>query len=163
MSQKNLPELSLLNLSPYRLSETEDGFVFDTDHGVTYALRFTDDSEYVFGSSFAYNTFSFSVLPVKGYAKKKDIRVADTIIYALWGVFEAIPEAVITYVCSLESTQERARSRLFHSWYLKTGEAHFTKFDYSDLENRIYTSVLFRNEHPHKDEINLIFEKAFVK
>lgn len=162
MSPKNQPELNSSNHSPYPLKSVEEGFVFKTDFGITYAIRFTDDSTYVLDWSFANELFSFSITPIAGVVKHKDPRVERTVIDTVLLAFEALPNAVINYVCSLDDNQEIARSRLFHRWYLKAG-SRFVKIDYTDQEDRIYTSVIFQRNHPAEDEIRNRFSRSFDK
>lgn len=162
MNQKNLPELSSLNPLPYPLTNVEEGFVFKTDFGITYAIRFTDDSDYIPESSFVNEVFSFSITPIVGVVKQKDPRVEQTVIKAILLTFEALPNAVMNYVCSLDDDQEIARSRLFHRWYLKAG-SRFIKIDHTDKESRIHTSVIFRRNHPAETEIRSRFSRSFDK
>ncbi|WP_298607143.1 DUF6169 family protein [uncultured Spirosoma sp.] len=114
-------------------------------------------------SSFAHAIFSFSITPIAGLVKQKDPRVEQTVIRAILLTFEALPDAVINYVCSLDNDQQIARSRLFHRWYHKAGATQFVKLDFTDHENRIYTSVLFRNNHPAEEEIRNRFTESFDK
>ena len=164
MSPKNQPELSSSSPLPYPLRSVEEGFVFETAFGLTYSIRFTDDSDYVpQWSPLAGSVFSFSITPIAGEVKQKDPRVERTVIEAVLSTFEASPNVVINYVCSLEANQEIARSRLFHSWYLKVGSDRFVKLDRTDYENRIYTSVIFRRNHSAEAEIRSRFNESFDK
>ncbi|WP_227686997.1 DUF6169 family protein [Spirosoma arboris] len=145
------------------MRNVEDGFLFETDFGITYAIRFTDDSGYIPESSFVGTLFSFSITPIAGQVKQKDPRVEQTVIKAILLTFEALPTAVINYVCSLDDDQEVVRSRLFHRWYLKAGTNHFVKFDQTDTESRIFTSVIFSKNHPAEEEIRRRFDRTFDK
>lgn len=64
---------------------------------------------------------------------------------------------------SLDNSQELARNRLFHWWYLKTGQERFIKLDFDDRENRIHVSVLFRRNHPAEIEIQESLTELFAK
>lgn len=162
MSPKNQPELNSSSHLPYPLTNVEDGFVFETDFEITYKIGFADDSDYVSGSSFVNEAFSFSITPIAGVVKQKDPRVEQTVIKAVLLTFEALPNAVMNYVCSLDNDQEVARSRLFHRWYLKAG-SRFIKIDHTDEESRIYTSVIFQRDHPAEAEIRSRFGSSFDK
>ena len=163
MRPKNQSELSLLNPLPYQLKDVESGFTFETDFGVTYEIVFTDDSDYLFESSFINSVFSFSIIHVAGQIQHKDPRVEQTIINALFLTFEGSPNAVINYVCSLDDDKEVTRNRLFHGWYLKIGKESFEKLDHINHENRVYSSVIFLRNHPAKDEIERTFRQTFDK
>ncbi|GAB4010816.1 hypothetical protein GCM10028808_22750 [Spirosoma migulaei] len=145
------------------MRNVEDGFIFETDFGITYAIRFTDDSDYISESSFVGTIFSFSITPIAGQVKQKDPRVEQTVIKSVLLTFEALPNAVINYVCSLDDDQEVARSRLFHRWYLKAGTNSFIKLDRTDPESRIFTSVVFSTNHPAEEEIRRRFVQIFDK
>lgn len=163
MRLKNQPELSSSSPLPYLLRNADEGFIFETDFGIIYAIRFTDDSDYVSGSSFVNEVFSFSITPIIGQVKQKGPRVEQTVIEAILLTFEALPNAVINYVCSLDNDQEVVRNRLFHQWYLKAGRHRFVKLDHTDHENRIYTSVIFQSNHPAEEEIRNRFNGTFDK
>lgn len=163
MNPKNQPALSLLNHSPYPLKETEKGFVFETDFGLTYAVTFIDDSAYTAESLSVNTVLSFSITPIVGEVKQEDPRVGVTIIKALLLTFDTLPDVVINYICSLDNDQEVARSRLFHSWYSKTAMERFVKLDYINREERIHTSVIFQRTHPNGEAIKSRFMSAFDK
>lgn len=163
MSQKDQQESNSLSRSPYPLKTTDEGFSFDTDFGITYLVRFTDDSDYITESSFVRNVLTFSITPISGEVKRKDPRVEQTIIRTIILTFEMTPDAVINYVCSLDDNQEKARSRLFHAWYLRKGRERFVKLNYEDQDNKIYTSAIFRRNHPAEKEIEDLFKQIFDK
>ena len=163
MKPKNRLKLSLSNPLPYQLKDVESGFTFETDFGVTYAILFTDDSDYLFGSSFINSVFSFSITHVAGQIQQKDPRVEQTILNTLFLTFESSPDAVINYVCSLDDDREIARNRLFHGWYLKIGKESFEKLDHTNPENRVYSSVIFLRNHPAREEIKRMFRQTFEK
>ena len=163
MNQKNPLALSSLSPSPYPLRSAEAGFIFETDFGITYEIRFTDDSGYVPESSFFDAIFSISVTLIAGQITQKDPRVEQTIVQAILLTFDASPNTVLNYVCGLDNDQEVARNRLFQHWYRKIGIDHFIKIDRTDFENRIYTSVIFRRDHPAEREIRSRLTDVFDK
>lgn len=83
MSQRDQLESNSSSPSPYPLRNVEEGFIFETDFGVTYAIRFADDSGYVPEPSFLYDVFSFSITPIAGVVKQKDPRVEQTVVQAV--------------------------------------------------------------------------------
>lgn len=113
MKPKNQPELSLLSPLPYLLKDAENGFTFETNFGILYKISYTDDSDYLFESSFVNAVYSFSITHLAGQIQHKDPRVEQTLIKALLLTFETSPTALINYVCSLDDNQEVARNRLF--------------------------------------------------
>lgn len=153
----------MLSHLPYPLKETEEGFTFETDFGLTYALTFTDDSDYIPESLSVDRVLSFSITSIVGEVKQKDAKVEVTIIKALLLTFDTLPDVVINYICSLDNHQEIARSRLFHSWYSKTAMNRFVKLDYTSVEDRIHTFVIFQRTHPHAEAIESRFKSTFDK
>lgn len=150
---------------PYPLKDSNTGFIFETDFGLVYEISFTDDSGYLTGSSFSSvdTVFSFTITHLSGQIQHKDPRVESTIISALHLTFASLPLAVITYVCSLDDNQEKARNRLFHNWYLRTGKNYFVKLDHTSADERIYSSVIFRSDNPAREDINNLFFTLFHK
>ncbi len=151
------------NRLPYPLTENESGFVFETDFNVTYQIAFTDDSDYITESSLLITVLSFSITPIAGEGKQRDPRVEQTVLNALLSTFDALPDVVINYVCSVADNQEAARSRLFHGWYLKIGKDDFVKLDHIDQVNRIHTPIVFRRNHPKENQLRSFFEDVFDK
>ncbi len=160
---KNQPTSSLLSPLPYPLTSVEDGFVFETDLNVTYKIGFADDSAYISDPDVAGLVFSFSIVQIAGQVKQRDPRIEQTVVAALLSTFDALPDAVINYVCSLDDDQEAVRSRLFQCWYLKLGTDRFLKLDHINPDGRIYTSAIFRRNHPHEAAIRNWFSGSFDK
>lgn len=159
MSPENRLALSLSSPTPYPLSETEQGFAFMTEQGVTYRLDFTSDSDYLPHTPFGDSVFSFSILPISGSFDRRDPRIEPTIVQALHLLFEADPKAVLVYVCSTEHDQERVRSRLFNQWFFRHQES-FEKFDFTYPEQRLYMSAIVRQDLPESWRVELAILQA---
>lgn len=159
MSLENRPTSSSSSPSPYPLSETEQGFAFTTDQGATYRLDFTADSDYLPDTPFADSVFTFSILPVSGSFDRRDPRIEPTIIQALHLLFEADPKAVLLYVCSTESDQERVRGRLFNQWFSRHQKG-FAKFDFNYPEQRLYMSAIVRQDLQESWRVELAILQA---
>lgn len=159
MSPKNQSAASSSNPSPYPLSETETGFAFTTHGGVTYRLDFSSDSDYLPDTPFADSVFSFSILPVSGSFDRRDPRIEPTVVQALHLFFEADSRAVLLYICSTESDQERVRSRLFRQWFSRH-QAGFEKFDFHYPDQRLYMSAIVRGDLPERWLVELSILQA---
>ena len=161
MSLENQSALSSSNLSPYPLSETETGFAFTTERGAVYHVDFTSDSAYLPDTPFADSVYSFSILPVAGSGSfdRKDPRIEPTIIQALHVFFTSVSKAVLLYVCSTENDQERVRSRLFGQWFSRHRKG-FDKFDFHYPEQRLYMSVIVRQDLPESWRVELAILQA---
>ena len=159
MSQESQPTSNSSNPSPYPLSETETGFAFITDRGAIYRLDFTSDSDYLPDTPFADSVYSFSILPISGSFDRKDPRIEPTVVDAIGLLFEAIPQAVLIYVCSTEDDQELVRSRLFRQWFSRHKDA-YTKFDFNYPQQRLYMSAIVRQDFPEKYQVELTILQA---
>lgn len=148
---------------PYPLRKIKGGFSFETVHGIVYETKLADDSDYVSESSFVGPVVSFSIIHVTGQVREKDPRVEQTVVQALLQTFDEQPDVVINYICSLDDSQELARNRLFHWWYIKTGQERFIKLDFDDHHNRIHASALFRRDHPAETDIRESLTDLFAK
>ena len=79
--------------------------------------------------------------------------ISHTVAYALNQAFDANPDLIITYICSVKDERQRNRRILFGLWFREHGEG-FNRVDYTDKDN-IYSAAIFREEHPFKESIRL--------
>ena len=147
----------------YPLTRIEDGYLFDTQYGVVYKIGLTDDSAYIAESSFRGFALSLSITVLSGQSAQKDPVVEQTVVSAILLTFNELPDVVINYICSLDDGQEMVRNRLFHWWYLKTGQERFIKLDFEDQKGRVHASALFRRDHPAENEIRESLTDLFTK
>lgn len=163
MSPKNLRASNLHRLSPYPLavSESDLGIVysFTNIHKITYKLVFAPDSEYLTEYPFADLVYSFSIAPAAGKEGPKDPMIGHTVAYALNQAFDANPELIITYICSIKDEKQRSRRILFGMWFRQHGEG-FSKLEYTDKDS-IYSAAIYMENHPFKSSISQAFSVIY--
>lgn len=147
----------------YLLEKIKVGYIFDTSCDVTYKVTFYDDSNYLFESSFHGPVLTLSIACTSGQPAQRDPRIEQTVVQALLQTFDELPDVVINYICSLDDSQELARNRLFHWWYLNTGQERFIKLDFDDQQNRVHASALFQRNHPSEVQIRESLTDLFAK
>jgi hypothetical protein len=162
MNPNGPKEFSLLSLFPYELQDTEDGYLFTTQGGVTYKLGFRLDADYFIGHDFAKALLSFSITPIEGEVTDKDPRIEATVADTLRQVFEGDPNTIIAFTCSTEGDQERQRRILFGRWYQNNGDG-FTRLTHTDKKSRLYTAAIFREDHPDRNEIEETFSAVYME
>ncbi len=144
--------------SPYRLVDSETGYIFETDYGNTYELSFllyplvNDDPRFTL--------YMFNIEPIFVKNKVKDVRIELTVRYTLELFFEKNSDALITIMDSLDG-KHRARKRLFDSWYKNAHCNNIEKADFCcNLENmEIISSLFVGSSNPLKSEITQSFQE----
>ncbi len=150
---------SSLSPLPYPLTDDKDGFLFITDAEVTYKLAFRSDADYFTGWPFAEHLLSFSIIPIRGKVGAADPRIGATVTHALQLAYEADPELIIAFTCSVEDDLQRHRRVLFGSWYRKH-KAEYNRLSYTD-EDKLYTAAIFRRSHAHSALIEEVFNETY--
>ncbi len=151
------------DLSPYPLVRTERGedviYTFTTDNRIDYEIVFKSDSDYFpVDDPIAPLTFSFILTRVNEKAGGNDPKIKLTVIYALRAVFDTNPQFIITYQCSTESRQERARAVYFQKWFNECGDT-YCRIDYAD--SGVYATAIYKNDHPMENGIKAAFSTIF--
>lgn len=160
--QRNPRALSSSNLSHYKLEETEEGYTFTTLNHIIYEMIFRSDADYFPEYDFAESIVSFSLTPVHAVGiPVKDVQIERTVMYALSRTFEANPETILAFTCSTEDDLERHRRILFGRWYQRNGRG-YTRLTHNDAANKLYTAVIYRDDHPDREQINAIFVKTYT-
>jgi hypothetical protein len=162
MSPNDPNESSLSNLSPYRLQESENGYVFETDFGTIYELVFRDDADYFPGEDFLGPILSFAIALLDGEESAKDPKVEDTVAYVLQHTFEANPQTIISYTCYTSDGKAAARSRKFRIWYSRKGVREYERLEYENKDTALYAAVLFKKSHPFEKEIRRMFGYTYA-
>jgi len=130
--------------NPYKITEQEDGFVFETDFGLSYKITFLKHNAF---DDLGFSSYEFGFYPVGEEKRFKDQRIEDTIIFALDDFFQKNPDCIILYVCDSLDNRARERTILFDRWYKKYTSDTFAKLNRKifDTENDMiyYFAVVF--------------------
>ncbi|MVM35241.1 hypothetical protein GO755_34790 [Spirosoma sp. HMF4905] len=168
MNPRSPKERSLSTHTPYPVRVNKDGFLFDTDQGITYQLFVQSNAKVFPEQPFGENCVTLSVLPLRGYSRptafslKGDPRLELTIMDELKKLFQANPLLVIAYSCDLTNELERHRSVTFGRWYRKyLSTVGVLRKKYENPGLRAYGAVLYHESNPYMIEIEEEFSEIF--
>lgn len=156
---------NLSNLSPYLILETEQGFYFDNEQGVTYYVYFTDATGYFPDSDYG------EYLKIFGFEPTSDVgvtgfdrRTSDTLLYLLAKFFEQDNRNVVLYVCDQAGGRQAHRKRLFERWFRRYSDSNFVKFD-EEFEDIVYISAITSSQNPllERFESDFRFLRSYLK
>lgn len=161
-------------LEPYDY-EQEPGakkyvFGFVTEQRVRYQIIFTP-TDYLFQNvpDLKWQTFEFIITLLyapPGIKPAKDERVPVTVATIFKNFYKELPEDVVIYICDSSDRRERARERLFNSWFYDfKREELFIKLDMGfDPKQpvKIDFCVIMKFDNPHKFDIIWSLEKLKI-
>ncbi len=101
---------SINKVSPYKVSYDGVQFVFQTQYGIHYEIRFFEE-EPIGGCE----TWQFSFAKAEEIAAPEDPYVRFT-LFAIIDEFFIKNENVLLYICDTSDSREAARNRLFIRW-----------------------------------------------
>ena len=135
---QRLKNVDLHSLRPYNFQQADDAtYYFKTDYGLKYRAYFIE-----FPATF-YKLYSFSFEKEKGIAPY-DSRVKDTIITILVDFFKT-ENYILGYTCDVTDGRERARKRLFDSWFKQENDGSLHKMDFQT--DNIYVSLIVNRDY----------------
>lgn len=156
---------NLSNLSPYLILETEQGFYFDNEQGVTYYVYFTDATGYFPDSDYG------EYLKIFGFEPTSDVgvtgfdrRTSETLLYLLVKFFEQDNRNVVLCVCDQAGGRQAHRKRLFERWFRRYAGSNFVKFD-EEFEDIVYISAITSAKNPllERFESDFRFLRSYLK
>ena len=102
-------------LNHYNIEETDNGYKFVTNSGISYFLTFI--SYPVVSEILSTNIYMFNIERENCATNGPyDEQVRDTVIYVLFRFFEKHEDALIT-ICDIMDGKQNARKRLFDNWF----------------------------------------------
>ena len=135
-------------------NENSTGYTFYTDNNIGYYIYFTSyafrDEE---GRNFYVPSFNFDCIDPT-VRTPRDEKVKNTILQFIHEYFEDNPNITMLYVC--DSSDHRARQRIFGKWFKEYEAIHpnlFEKhefFQQTELLN-IYAAFIIRSDNPLRD------------
>ena len=146
-------------LNHYDVEETEYGYSFITDSGITYFLTFI---AYPAVSDFlATNIYMFNIDRGNGVCNgQDDVRIRETVVYVLEQFFKHHEDALIT-ICDVNDGKQCARKRLFDRWFEKYNNGNIIRVDETCVVEDIQTfvSLMFSAKHYDKENLTQEFSK----
>ena len=158
-------ESNLSNLLPYLILETEQGFYFDNEQGVTYYVYFTDATGYFPDSDYGDYLKIFGFEPTsESNGTGFDQRTSETLLYLLVKFFEQDSRNVALYVCDQTDGRQAHRKRLFERWFRQYATKSFVKFD-EEFEDIVYISAITSSQNPllERFESDFRFLRSYLK
>lgn len=141
------------SLRPYSYWEENGQYFFDTPSGAQYVAYFL---ELPFAEDLY--TFNFEKLH-RGKYGVVDCHVFDTICHFLWRFFQNHRNSMLI-ACDTADGREKARMRLFESWYKRMAPNGISKIDrHGKADNyELFLSLLVWDHNPNKAKLLSILE-----
>lgn len=147
-----------LNLiSPYRIWQTGDQFLFTTDYDVLLGVSFEED-DHIMDSS---RIFWLNIINNNAKLSPRDPKVMPTIWAIIEEFFRVNPE-VLVYYCDSANNQQAMRARLFHHWFeAYKGHKDFIWRHAEIPEEHIinYVAMIVQKNNPKVEEIVAEFDE----
>lgn len=145
--------------APYHVNLTEDGYEFETEHGIHYVVSF--DPEVILGGMLAY-WFNLSNRNNKTSPNDKKVRL--NIIIIIEEFFRDNPN-ILLYICDNANNQQAMRSRLFSHWFnsYQFQEEYYARTEMvRDEGEENYISIIVKRTHPQLLDIIETFDKQIA-
>lgn len=143
--------------APYKVSIDGKQFVFETQHGLHYEIRFFEEQP-IGGCE----TWQFSFTKAEDIPAPEDPYVRFT-LFAVIDEFFTENENVMLYVCDTSDHREAARNRLFIRWFKQSAEPdRFTiRSASATVEGQgFYAAIIVENRNPLLQAITEDFDST---
>ena len=146
-------------LNHYNIEETDNGYKFVTNSGISYFLTFI--SYPVVSEILSTNIYMFNIERENCATNGPyDEQVRDTVIYVLFRFFEKHEDALIT-ICDIMDGKQNARKRLFDNWFRRYNGGQLLKIDSTCMisDTTTFVSLMFSANHYNKENL----KEEFIK
>lgn len=142
--------------NPYKLISSDNGYIFETEHGQRYVLSFLLYP--LVNENPNYLAYMFNIEPLNNMRAPKDVRIELTIRHIFTKFFEENKDVLIVIMDTFDG-KHKARKRLFEKWYKNAKVTHVEKIDLScrTEEVEIEASLFVEKLHPYNVEIKRAF------
>ena len=157
MKQFNLDRIN--SKAPYTVSALDKQFVFVTNYGLHYEVRFFEENP-IGGCE----TWQFSFAKAEDILAPEDPYVRFT-LFAIIDEFFIENENVLLYICDTSDSREAARNRLFIRWFKQSAQPdRFTIRSASTvIEGQgFYAAIIVENRNPKLTDITADFDQTAV-
>jgi len=148
----------ILQNSPYDITLSEAGFIFETDYGIHYRVSF-DEEEIVLGGC---KTYQFILQNVEHTRAPHDPKIEETVLAIIYEFFRC-NQHILLYVCDTSDGKEGGRNRLFLRWF----ERHTTpdRFTICTAKAKVesemvYIAIIVDNRNPNLQAITKDFKET---
>lgn len=153
----NFPLEQINKRSPYEITVSGGGLLFETENGVKYRVNFTE--EFAIGGCDTYQ-FMFSKLTKEHTSFDNNISKALVVIIE---EFFRSNHNVLLYICDTSDKREASRNRLFAHWFRKFAEDGEYEFRYASShveDEEFYAAIIVERSNPMLNEILVDFEQS---
>jgi len=136
----------ILQESPYDITLSEVGFIFQTDAGIHYRVSF-DEEDIILGGC---KTYQLILQNVEHTRAPHDPKIEETVL-AIINEFFRSNQHVLLYVCDTSDGKERGRNRLFLRWFEKHAKPDaFTICNaHATIEDEtVFIAIIVDNRNP---------------
>jgi hypothetical protein len=156
----NQLSLSCINAkAPYKVSFDGKQFLFVTQYGIHYEIRFFDEQP-IGGCE----TWQFSFAKAEETPAPEDPYVRFT-LFAIIDEFFVKNVNVMLYICDTSDSREAARNRLFIRWFKQSAQPdRFTiRSANATIEGQgFYAAIIVENSNPLLTDITADFDQTAV-
>ena len=148
----------ILDNSPYDITLSDAGFIFQTDFGIHYRVSF-DKEDIVLGGC---DTYQLILHNVEHLRPAHDPKVEQTVLAIIDEFFRSNLE-VLLYICDTSDGKEGSRNRLFLRWFERNAAPGRFSICTAKaiIENEtVYAAIIVENRNPKLKEITTDFEKT---
>lgn len=154
MNSLDINHISIL--APYKVLKDDGEYLFETDHGILYAVEFKEEP--MFGSLTAY---WFNLVNRSQKASPNDVKIRATVTCIIEEFFRANPD-ILLYLCDNANDQQAMRSRLFLRWfngYAQQANYYIRTEMVMDEGEENYVALIVQRSHPQLQMVIETFDE----
>lgn len=143
MNSLDISRISIL--APYKVLEDDGEYLFETDHGILYAVEFKEEP--MFGNLPAY---WFNLVNRSRKPSPNDVKIRATVTCIIEEFFRANPD-ILLYLCDNANDQQAMRSRLFLRWfngYAQQANYYIRTEMVTDEGEENHVALIVQRSHP---------------
>lgn len=153
---KDLNQNILNSQNPYELISSDNGYIFETEHGQRYVLSFLLYP--LVNENPNYLAYMFNIEPLNSKKAVKDVRIEMTIRHTFTKFFEENKDVLIV-IMDTHDGRHKARKRLFELWYKNANVTYVEKINLSCKTEyvEIEASLFVEKSNPYNETIKTAF------
>lgn len=143
--------------SPYQISESGGGLLFETENGVRYRVNFTE--EYPIGGC---ETFQFMFSKLTTVHTSFDNNISRTLVLIIEEFFR-VNHDVLLYICDTSDKREASRNRLFTHWFRQFSEDSAFEFRSASSHveyEKFFAAIIVERTNPKLEAVLEDFDKT---
>ena len=131
--------------SPYEIIFSDGDFIFQTEEGIHYSISFSKE-ELKLGNC---DTYQIIIRKIEETHQSHNPNVKKTILAIIHEFFRSNMH-VLFYICDTSDHREKARNRLFLSWFENNSESYTICTADTEIEGEgFYTAIIVDKKNPY--------------